>query len=408
MRRGFHEATAYRAGHQLRARRLRHAVRCDRCAGQRCRGASQPYQALLWISFSRGAGGSRPVRFDHRRRRHRRLLQPVRRAPPARGQRGRGPRRARPRPPSAENMAFQPDPSDPLASVERQLGDLWAGFARSPPRRPRRRNGGSGLLAQAPAPLPRTSPSCPRRIGLSALRTRGGLRRHRRWQGRQDQRHRLSRRRGRHAPAVARLQLQGQPRLLLSGRHGGARLRPHRQRIQDHGTRGPRRARSRTQHLRRRGELQGRRFRGCREVAVPLLQPRQPRTPAAQPDELGRAVRGLCPPPRADDAGAVGRPRPGAFRGQHAGIRARCDGDSRLPVAGCRRRRLPQRQGQSPHPRGAASRAVLRLPGRRRQRQCRGCGPAGAAAWRARWQARSRCRCRTSGPASIRNRSSSS
>ncbi len=35
---------------------------------------------------------------------------------------------ARPRQPSAENMAFQPDGADPVASVERQLGEIWTGF----------------------------------------------------------------------------------------------------------------------------------------------------------------------------------------------------------------------------------------------------------------------------------------
>lgn len=39
----------------------------------------------------------------------------------------------RARAPSAENMSFQPDISDPVASVERQLGDLWAGFAHRHP-----------------------------------------------------------------------------------------------------------------------------------------------------------------------------------------------------------------------------------------------------------------------------------
>jgi carbamoyltransferase len=35
---------------------------------------------------------------------------------------------AHPRVPSAENMAFQPEAADPVASVERRLGELWTGF----------------------------------------------------------------------------------------------------------------------------------------------------------------------------------------------------------------------------------------------------------------------------------------
>ena len=35
----------------------------------------------------------------------------------------------RPRAPSAENMAFQPEAADSVASVERRLGERWAGFA---------------------------------------------------------------------------------------------------------------------------------------------------------------------------------------------------------------------------------------------------------------------------------------
>jgi carbamoyltransferase len=35
---------------------------------------------------------------------------------------------ARPRAPSAETIAFQPDASDPVGSVERRLGDIWTGF----------------------------------------------------------------------------------------------------------------------------------------------------------------------------------------------------------------------------------------------------------------------------------------
>lgn len=35
---------------------------------------------------------------------------------------------AKPRAPSAENIAFQPDPTDPIGSVERNLGEIWTGF----------------------------------------------------------------------------------------------------------------------------------------------------------------------------------------------------------------------------------------------------------------------------------------
>jgi carbamoyltransferase len=35
---------------------------------------------------------------------------------------------AKPRAPSAENMAFEPDPTDPIGSVERNLGEIWTGF----------------------------------------------------------------------------------------------------------------------------------------------------------------------------------------------------------------------------------------------------------------------------------------
>lgn len=35
---------------------------------------------------------------------------------------------ARPRAPSAENIAFQPEGADPVAAVERRLGELWTGF----------------------------------------------------------------------------------------------------------------------------------------------------------------------------------------------------------------------------------------------------------------------------------------
>ncbi|MFC7397139.1 carbamoyltransferase C-terminal domain-containing protein [Chelatococcus sp. GCM10030263] len=40
---------------------------------------------------------------------------------------------ARARVPSAENMAFQPDAADPVGSVERRLGEIWAGFGERHP-----------------------------------------------------------------------------------------------------------------------------------------------------------------------------------------------------------------------------------------------------------------------------------